>query len=94
MPRNDLIDVYTDKMLHDKYIGIWRDRNPADRKLGQCAEIVAPMSHSYSDWQCTAKPGHGHAGLFCKRHAKKHPAMVECDIPSCNCGGLHPRAKV
>jgi hypothetical protein len=91
--QTDLIDEHTENLLFNKFIGIWRDRNPNDRSLDRCAAIVAPVSHAYSDWQCKAKPGYGHAGLFCKRHAKKYPAMIECDIPACNCGGLHERAK-
>ena len=49
---------------------IWRERDISTRDVSKCAAIVAPVAHSYSDWQCTFKNGHGIGGLFCKRHAR------------------------
>ncbi len=39
----------------------------------RCAESVWDRS-SWRHFQCSRKPGYGRAGLYCKQHAKKHPA--------------------
>ena len=36
-----------------------------------CSEEVEGSWHS---WQCREPPGHGDRALFCKQHAKRHPA--------------------
>ena len=38
-----------------------------------CAERVYPKRGMVS-YQCNRKKGHGDRGLFCKQHAKRHPA--------------------
>lgn len=39
----------------------------------RCEETIWDRS-SWNHYQCQRKPGYGKDGLYCKQHAKKHPA--------------------
>jgi len=42
----------------------------------QCAEMVSPRDRwgSFNRYRCSKKAGFGKDGLYCKMHAKQHPA--------------------
>jgi len=63
----------TKKQAEDGVYGDWAG-NPQGRKFtpDQCAYELWPDRYP-STHQCTQKPGHGPADLYCKQHAK----MVE-----------------
>lgn len=42
----------------------------------RCIESVGDGSY-WHFYQCSRKRGHGEGGLYCKQHAKRHPAKEE-----------------
>ena len=58
-----------------KTYGVWAG-NPEGTPYdpNRCADMVFT---GFRIRQCSRKPGHGDRGLFCKQHAKQHPAKED-----------------
>lgn len=60
-----------------KRYGKWAGNNAGYAyKPDRCAEEVR---RGWLFGQCSRKNGHGDRGLFCKQHAKHHPAQEQDD---------------
>jgi len=55
------------KLTYGKKWGIKRIKHYDDK---YCAYAVSEGRRTHTWWQCSRKPGHGVAGLYCRQHAK------------------------
>ena len=54
--------------------GVWvGSPGGVPENVGRCIEVVYPQEQ-WATRQCLRRRGHGEDGLYCKQHAKRHPA--------------------
>lgn len=61
--------------MSERRYGEWAGNpNGVAEDKDRCAEEVWPLDSYLIPTQCSRKRGHGKDGLYCKQHAKRHPA--------------------
>jgi hypothetical protein len=63
----------TEQRIYDQWAGNPKGI-PEDKS--KCFESVSDGT-GFHFYQCRRKRGHGKDGLYCKQHAKRHPASEE-----------------
>jgi hypothetical protein len=58
-----------------RFYGQWAgDKKGVPEDKTRCIQEIWPSSGSWVPYQCPRKRGYGKDGLYCKQHAKRHPA--------------------